>query len=216
MKDPESELLALARERPLAQGRMRLVFRHPLNPNLLVKVIRPDVIAKRWGEERQWYKMRRRYGHYVSYIRECEEYIAGWAGHGGALPFAQKIIGFVTTDLGLGLVVEAVLDEDGGLAPTLASLVKRRAISPELRAEIDSFLDDLVASNLIVADLNPTNIVRGIAPGGGHRFVVIDGLGLSTVLPFKLIPAINRASKRKRARALWKRLEHFSRLSPNP
>jgi len=191
---------------------MRLVFRHPHDRSLLIKVIRPEVIAKRWGEDRQWYKMRRRYGHYVSYVRECEEYIAGCAGHDGPLPFAQKIVGFVTTDLGLGLVMEAVLGEDGQLAPTLASLVKGREIGPQLRSEIDSFLDDLIASSLIVADLNPTNIVRGTAPGGGHRFVVIDGLGLSTVLPFKLIPAINRASKRKRARALWKRLEHFSRF----
>lgn len=216
MKTPEMELITLTGQSPLAQGRMRLVFRHPRDPGLLIKVIRPEVIAKRWGEGKQWYKMRRRYGHYISYVRECEEYIAGWAGHDGALPFAQKITGLVPTDFGLGLVVEAVLGEDGQLAPTLASLVKGRPISPELRDEINSFLEELIASNLIVADLNPTNIVRGAAPGGGHRFVVIDGLGLSTVLPFKLIPAINRASKRKRAQALWKRLERFSGLRRKP
>ena len=214
MRAPDHKPVSLAGCEAIASGRMRLVFRHPDDPALLIKVIRPEVIPKRWGPGQPWYKRRRRYRQYVSYIRECEEFIAGCAGGRRAAPFAQKITGFVETDLGLGLVMEAVLDEHGNLAPTLASLVYGKEIGDGLRAEVNEFLEELVESDLIIADLNPENIVRGAMPGGGHRFVVIDGLGMSTILPFKLIPAINRASKRKRAAALWKRLERFSRSVP--
>ncbi|MDE0836830.1 MAG: YrbL family protein [Akkermansiaceae bacterium] len=214
MRAPDHTPVSLAGHKSIAKGRMRLVYRHPEDPGLLIKVIRPEVIPQRWGEGQPWYKCRRRYRQYISFIRECEEFIAGCAGGKRAVPFAQKITGFVETDLGLGLVMEAVLDEDGNLAPTLSTLVYGKEICPKMRAELDVFLEDLIASDLILADLNPENIVRGAAPGGGHRFVVIDGLGLSTILPFKFIPAINRASKRKRARDLWKRLERFSRIQP--
>jgi hypothetical protein len=203
------QVLRLADETPVAKGRMRLVFRHPHDPTLLVKVIRPEVIDQRWGSGMPWYKKRRRYGQYISFIRETEEYIAGYAQHGGSVPFAQKIIGYVETDMGLGMVMEAALDADGNLAPTLAQLALDKIFDDGMRAELQLFSADLIESDIIVADLNPANIVRALDPEHGHHFVIIDGLGISTVLPFKRISrAINRASKRKRVEDLWKRVEH--------
>ena len=204
------QTLRLADETPVAKGRMRLVFRHPHDPSLLVKVIRPEVIDQRWGSGLPWYKKRRRYGQYISFIRETEEYIAGYAQHGGSVPFAQKITGYVETDMGLGMVMEAALDPDGGLAPTLARLAKGKMVDDTIRAELERFASALIESDIIVADLNPANIVRAYHPEFGHHFVLIDGLGVSTVLPFKRISrALNRASKRKRLAAMRERMERF-------
>jgi hypothetical protein len=212
MKGALHHALRLADETPVAQGRMRLVFRHPHDPSLLVKVIRPEVIDKRWGSGMPWYKKRRRYGQYVSFIRETEEYIAGYAQHGASVPFAQKITGYVETDMGLGMVMEAALDADGNLAPTLAQLALNKRFDEEMRAELRGFAAALIESDIIVADLNPANIVRAFTPEHGHHFVIIDGLGISTILPFKRIScAINRASKRKRVEALWERIGRFMR-----
>jgi hypothetical protein len=210
MNGPLHQTLRLADESPVAKGRMRLVFRHPHDPSLLVKVIRPEVIDQRWGSGMPWYKKRRRYGQYVSFIRETEEYIAGCAQHGSSVPFAQKITGYVETDMGLGMVMEAALDADGKLAPTLAKLALDKLFDEGMRAELHRFTEALIASDIIVADLNPANIVRAFTPEQGHHFVIIDGLGISTILPFKQISrAINRASKRKRVAALWERVGRF-------
>ena len=51
---------------PLAQGGSRLVFEHPNDADLLVKVIRPEVIEDRFGKNTKWYKKRRRLGKYIS------------------------------------------------------------------------------------------------------------------------------------------------------
>jgi hypothetical protein len=210
MTAPSTEFLHLADLEPIARGRMRLVFRHPHDPSLLIKVIRPDVIDQRWGSGQKWYKKRRRYRQYISYIRECEEYIAGYASVGHSLPFAQKITGFVETDLGLGMVMEAALDSDGNLAPTLREIATKEPFGEDVRRELDDFIRQIMESNVVVADCNPANVVRAYTPGKGHRFVLIDGLGVSTILPLKLLsPAFNRMSKRARIRGLWQKLDRI-------
>lgn len=203
-------LLRLRDVEPVARGRMRLVFRHPLDASQLIKVIRPEAIEERWGAGQPWYKKRRRFRQYISYIRECEEYIAGCARHHGGVPFAQKITGFVETDLGLGLVVQAALDHEGNLAPTLAQLVFENRFDETIRAEFEIFTRRLIESDLIVADLKPANVVRAHSAELGHHFVMIDGLGISTIVPFKAFcPALNRLSKRGRVRGLWSRIERI-------
>jgi hypothetical protein len=205
-----SGTLKLGDLKPIAQGRMRLVFRHPHDSSLLIKVIRPEVIDQRWGTGQPWYKKRRRYRQYISYIRECEEYIAGCARHGAAIPFAQKIIGFVETDFGLGMIMEAALDQNGNLAPTLRQVARDHSLDGDIRTELEHFVRQIMASDIIIADLNPGNLVRAYTREEGHHFVLIDGLGLSTIMPFKLLsPVLNRFSKRGRVMALWKRIERI-------
>lgn len=215
MSAPTTRILRLGDLEPIAKGRMRLVFQHPHDPSLLVKVIRPEAIEQRWGSGQPWYKKRRRFRQYISYIRECEEYLAGCARLAGGLPFAQKITGFAETDLGLGLIVEAALDQEGKLAPTLAQIVFERRFDATIRAELETFTRQLIESDLIVADLKPANLVRAHSTDLGHHFVMIDGLGISTILPFKLFSrALNRLSKRGRVRDLWKRLERIRDTAP--
>lgn len=188
---------------PVAQGRMRLVYEFPGNPDLLIKVIRPEVIGQRWGEGQPWYKMQRRYRHYISYMREIGEYIAIYAQYGKSLPFAQKPVGLIETDMGLGLVLEAVRDDEGRLAPSLSTLLSEKIYSPQAAEALERFIHEVLESDIIIADLHPGNIVYAYDKTQGHHFVMIDGLGLSTLFPFKAISKnLNRRSK----------LRHIERL----
>ena len=213
-----SSVLQLKDTPPITQGRMRMVYRHPEEPRLLVKVIRPDVIEQRWGSGAPWYKSRRRYRQYISYIRETEEYVAAYAQHGTSLPFAQKIVGFTETDLGLGLVMEAALDREGNLAPALPTLFKRQAFDRKVSEDLEEFLKLVVESDLIVADLNSGNIVYAYdAARDKDHFVIIDGLGVSTILPFKLLSrSFNRHSKLGRVKRLRFRIARMFKNYPQP
>ena len=202
-----NKILKLAAQQPIARGRMRNVYAHPRDPDLLIKTIRPEVISERWGEGQRWYKSKRRHGHYISYLREIDEYIATYSAHGECPGFTQKIHGLVETDLGLGLVLEAVRGPDGGLAPTLTTLLKEGSFDSEASAALEDFFVQLLDSDVIIADLHGGNLVYTGSGKSGKHFVMIDGLGLATIMPFKAISrAINRRSKLKRIEKLRLRM----------
>ncbi|RYD46921.1 MAG: hypothetical protein EOP85_06460 [Verrucomicrobiaceae bacterium] len=200
-------LLHLSHLTPIASGQMRLVFRHPGDPNLLVKVIRPDVIDARWGSGLKWYKSNRRFRQYISFVREIEEYIAVYTSHGCSVPFLQKVVGLVDTDYGLGLIVEAAVDSEGRLAPTLWKMVLEKNLHDEARAALELFFEQVLASSVVVADMHPGNLVYVETPGEPGHFVMIDGLGVSNIIPFKVISSrINRRSKVRRIERLRQRI----------
>lgn len=200
--------LALKDATPIAKGGIRLVYPFPGNPDWLIKVMKPEVASGRYGESGTWFRRNRRYGHYILFMREIREYVAACASHGGSAPFVHKITGLVDTDLGLGLVMEAARDAEGNLAPTAAKLIFEGRYDDRAAAALDQFLKDILESNVVFADLHERNIVYARGKDGQDRFVMIDGLGSSTFLPFKTWNrAINRRSKQKRIERLRKRIE---------
>lgn len=200
--------LALKDATPIAKGGVRLVYPFPGNPDLLVKVMRPEVVSGRYGERGTWFRRNRRYGPYILFMREIREYVAACTGHGGNASFVHKITGLVDTDLGLGLVMEAARDAEGNLAPTAAKLIFEGRYDENAAAALEEFLTDILESNVVFADLHERNIVYARGRDGRDRFVMIDGLGSSTFLPFKSWSrTINRRAKRKRIERLRKRIE---------
>ena len=119
---------------------------------------------------------------------------------GGAHPrYLQKIVGFAETDLGMGLVVEAVRSRDGSFAPTVATLASKGLMDGAKMKALDHFLEQVVASPAIVSDLNPFNVVYGDADPEDDHFVLIDGIGHKNLIPLERISAtINRWSKERK------------------
>jgi hypothetical protein len=202
-----SDILQLKDTPPLAKGHSRLVFQHPRQPDWLVKVIRPDVIEERWGAGAAWYKRARRYGRFISYVREVQEYVVGCAATGAGPSCFQKVIGFADTDLGLGLVTEAVRTPDGSLAPSIVNLITSGRFGAAERRSLDVFFEQLLASPIAVSDMNLGALVyTGDATIQG-RFVLIDGLGDATLLPIKRLSSyFNRRSKLGKCRHLESRI----------
>ncbi|GAA5495491.1 hypothetical protein Rhal01_01666 [Rubritalea halochordaticola] len=209
--------LILKDTQPIAKGKSRLVFQHPDEPDLIIKVMRPEVIEDRFGAGTKWYKRRRRYGKYVSYIREIQEYIAVHAKHNDDLPFLQEIIGFAKTDLGLGLVLKAIQNQDGTLSPTLAMLIKEHRLDDTILQALSTCLDQLLNCDVIVSDINLGNLVYQERDGQPSRFILIDGIGNNTPLPFKAISRrINRKSKLGRFAKLYNRIERAKKANRHP
>jgi hypothetical protein len=169
---------------PLAVGQLRKIYQHPSEPDLLIKVLRPEAIAARWSGAKRWYKRIPRALHYTGYVRELKEYISIQARAPDSNPPIARMVGIVHTDVGLGLVSEKVRDGDGAPGPTLAALYEQhRGYSPLMEQALTVFMRDLQASNVIVGDLHAWNLVYGSDSRGGPRLVLVDGFGEKNIVP---------------------------------
>jgi len=204
-----SALIELRHQEPIARGQRRYVYIHPTQPHLLIKTLRTDTPTK-------WYKSkRRRYGGYLSYLREVREQIALRASGGPHPPYVQKIIGFEDTDVGFGMVVQALMNSDGQLAPSLGKLVSAGRFDAEIAEALERFLDEIMLSPIILGDFHGNNIVYVDQPDGSKRFVLIDGYGFKTLIPLERIhPKINRIGKSRLFKKFRAHLEtHLARAA---
>lgn len=204
--------LEVSRLTLLGGGGNRTVYRHPDNPRHLIKVFRPDKAAALWGARMSLRERLRRLRQYELFSREIHEYLVAHASDPKALAFTQKIIGFVETDAGLGLVVEAVFGRDGNLAPTLATLIAENRFDGTARAALDVFIRELLASDVVISDLHWGNLVLAHTDELGDHFVMIDGLGCSNFVPLKRYSRfLNRRSKQARVRRLERKIGQQAR-----
>ena len=198
--------LKLAHRQPTAQGAQKLVFRHPDDPRVLVKVVNPRFIERRDRRDR-FYQKRRRIGHHRAFARELLEHLVSRAGHSGragACPHIQNILGIVDTDMGTALLVEAVLDEDGELAPTLRDLIREDRLEAPHREALETFLDWVLESNVLINDLSTDNLAWH--PDG--HFVMIDGLGDRAGIPVRSVSQwLNHRYKRRKIRGLREEMQ---------
>lgn len=176
-------MLLLSETTPIAAGGRRYVYRHPDDPDLLVKIIQPkhrERMAARHGKS---WKPVGRYRELTEFLREIHEHLAAVAAHGSTPPFLNEVAGVVDTDVGPGIVVRAVLGSDGELAPTLRQLIAAGTFGPREQRLFDAFIAALMASPVVVSDMRADNVV--LADGTEPRFVLIDGLGDNTLLKLK-------------------------------
>jgi len=207
-------MLELRGARTLAMGRTRWVYPHPDHEDRLIKIIRPQI-----GEEKEtrWFdgrKFRRRFGRYVSFSREINELLSAWARNRRCPPALQKIHGLVETDLGLGLVVEKLVDGNGHLAPTLDNLIAERGLDGELRRDIAALEAELDSSHIVLGELHPGNIVRANDPMTGvFRLVLVDSFGEKLLIPvLSMSRSLNRRRNRRLFTELIRDLERRSRV----
>ena len=207
-------ILRLRELQPIAIGKQRYVYAHPLDLGLIVKVPTERYVRSRAGLHGRWYKKwhkkRQRSRHNLVFLREIREHLA-LSALGAEMPHhVQTIVGFAQTDLGMGLVSRAIRDRNGALAPTLLTLLKAGRLSDEVGQRLDEFFAWLLDSPVIVGDLNVGNLVYGYEEQGGSYFVLIDGLGDKNLIPVNSMSRrINRWSKRRRIRRLKQQIASY-------
>lgn len=200
-------MLQLAQLQPLALGHQRVIYQHPHAPDLLIKTMRPESVARRWDAPGRWIKRLPRTRHYIGYLREIKEYIAAHARTDADPPLA-RIAGLAETDVGLGLVCEKVTGPDGGMAPTLFRCwLDSGGEPPWAREALEVFRDSLLRHNVIVGDLNAANVVYGSDSRGGPRLLMVDGFGEKSAIPLcSMSRRFNRHAIQRRYRRLLRDL----------
>lgn len=187
---------------PVAEGGERYVYLHPHDDKLLIKVWKDryyETLLKRYPFIHRLCRAPR----YSSLTNEVIEHIVARENE-NVSPHLQNIGGFCDTDMGLGIVVEAVMSVDGNLAPTLGTLLDEKKFSNFHHREIIKLNSWLLNSKVIIRDLSLNNIVWDEV---GGKFVIIDGVGAKPVPSLRKVFAFyNKRANKNRAIKLMKRI----------
>jgi hypothetical protein len=198
---------------PVSSGTLQHVYQHPSEPDYLIKILRLDRMRERWARKSRGLPIVRRYGLYNAWVRELKTYIElrSRSPDGEGPEFLQRHFGLTDTDLGIGLLVGKVKDRAGGLAPTLANVVRQDGFTEQLRTQFAELQAKIEALNLVTSDINANNILVGWDERHGEHLVIIEGLGDNTLIPVKtMFRFLNRASIRRhfaRTAGLLERLD---------
>lgn len=199
-------LLDLAGLPPIAAGAERLVYQHPHDPSLLVKVVDFPAMAEHLSTRplRRWRKTRQREGAYRNHIAELAEYTAAQNAAAGRwkVPMA-RLLGLAQTTMGLGLLVEKITDGKGGLAPTIEQIVRDRGLDERLARELDYFFDTLADHHIVLNDVSARNVVMGENADGETGLYLIDGFGSKQAIP---VFAYSKMLNRKRILRKYRRM----------
>ena len=186
-------LITLKNSTPLAQGGTRMVYRHPEDPGLLVKIVVPNPGRRREGLARLiiWLYPPAAYRFVDLEVKAWRRLIA----RNGALADLPlpRTMGFVQTDLGRGQITEAIPGPDGsGLALTVTELARRGPPDAVILDALNRFAARLLALNIVTRDLSPRNVVLDSRTTPPH-FVLVDGFGDKNTIPLRtLFRRINR------------------------
>lgn len=192
--EPPRFTLILAGQAPIASGGKSDVYEHPQYRDILVKVIRERRVQYRLAK---MIGRRRRFGYILDYLRCIEQQAAVWASEGDSARCLERAHGFIATDYGIGLLVNAErLGEE--LAPTLGSLVRNGQMNDSLTNKLYQFFNLLIDSPVVINDLAFENVVLSEEPDGVTRFILIDGYGDTAFIPIRSWSNwVNRRSKIK-------------------
>jgi hypothetical protein len=191
--------LTLSNVEPVASGSRHLIYGHPADRNLLIKVRRP-------APEPAWYKFHHRlYGASIGFAREIREQLLIWSRCDHHPAFLNKIIGFCETDVGIGMIVERLAGADGNLARNLAVIIRNHDFDDQMKSDLDVFLNQLRSSPLYFDDLYAANIVYGFdKKSGQYRFVLVDGIGHKMLIPLvRFLPSLEKRQKKRQIDMLY-------------
>lgn len=200
-------MIHLADSAPVASGNNSAVYRHPDEPSILVKVVRPEAVRRQkahWGFLRG---RRRRFFHLKNFMRVLEEQVAYAAAEGHPSQHLEEVVGLVDTDIGPGLAVRCETFRND-IAPTIGSLMKSRRLDRSILALLEEFFHWLERSPLVVNELGIDNLVLSDRQPGRLRIVLIDGYGENAAIPLKSwSQSLNRYDKRQKVDKFRARLK---------
>ncbi len=166
-----------------AEGSQREIYQNAEEPEVLIKVVkswcRGDHGARKPTRRRHWFRRFRRFGAYMTFRREIDEYLEQARKVNGSEAFdlpIPRILGLAHTSSGLGLMVEKIANRDGKLSPTLAQLIAAGRLTDAHLELVDRFFERCRAAHLVLMDINPGNFVISDRNGREEIFC-IDGTG---------------------------------------
>jgi len=171
-------MILLKNREPIAASGSRACYLHPEDENKVIKIVRMKTTSRK--KQTNWQEWK----HYHYLLKQH-----------GKLDFINECYGFITTDLGKGLVWQCVRDASGEISSTITNIMQ----SPDgyelekVERALGHFCEFLIEKNIQLFDLNPGNVMIRIRPDGSYQAVSADIKGryanyefipISTYIPF--------------------------------
>lgn len=178
--------LTLSQHKPIANGSSRWVYQHPERHELLVKVLRyrlSDEPVASFSELVEQLTIRHRF---ARFMREVKEYMTIANSNADPItPHLPRITGLVETDVGFGIEEDAMRTADGELGPTFTKLARSKQLTLDHARALEQFLINVMASPVVVGDMNGKNLVFTETAANGYLCSLVDGLGDSRFIPLQ-------------------------------
>jgi hypothetical protein len=198
---------------PFASGYNRHCYRHPQDPALCLKVLRPENIEARF-QRQSWPKKalgRGRINDNQQEIRAHRQRALKKLLDSGREDLAwahlPRFYGSTDTSLGPANVSDFLANEDGTPAQTLEQYLQERGFDQPAKAAAARFCNWLLETGILTRNLLPHNLVICQRLGQPELFLV-DGLGAPSV-PNRLaaLPAWRRRYINRRIRRFYLRID---------
>lgn len=204
-----ASLIQLAGAEPFGVGGRRSCYVHPTDPSKCVKIARTDeratIRAKKTLLPSHW---RRKYDNNADELKQLTDLFSRIGPT--ASEHLPRCYGMQDTDLGPGLVMDLVRDDDGKISRSL-----RELLSGEYPPEtFDQAFDDLgrflIRHVVLTRSILDHNLAAQERADGSWRLVMIDGYGDRAWLPVaRWSRSIGRSKIRRRLDEAAERFQTF-------
>ncbi len=145
----------ISKKNYIAEGSQRLVYQHPDNPNLCIKISKTD------SNEH--------------YIKREIKYTNKYTSRFKFLPLYH---GSINTNLGVGHVFDLVCNSDGAVSSTLLK-EKHLFSSDQLAEKLRTLYELLLSNDIVLSDIHLENILVKKIDGSDEELWLVDGVGNS-------------------------------------
>ncbi|WP_108815589.1 YrbL family protein [Loktanella sp. Alg231-35] len=184
-------MLTLNTADQIAAGVQRAVYLHPHDSTKLVKVLKQshdmptrrnfNGVMDRLAPSTRLRQVRKEYQEYLRVMLQHPE-------PDFHAPFSH-MLGFATTNLGLGCITERVSEPDGSLGETIGKKAKSGALTDDDIGLLNDTISRIYRYNLRASDMNAKNFVIGHRDNGSgpgpRECVLVDGFGDIHAIPVR-------------------------------
>lgn len=179
------EYIELNKSDYIGKGNCRHVFLYPGDSSKCIKVAFKETLIYRRSQEKNFFKKILKpflFLYNENYI-DIKLYKKLKNKNPIIWDYIPKFYGSVKTNLGDGIVVEYLADENNCVLPTVCEWIKTYGYSEELKKAIDDVWKVIIDNLIMVRCPHADNFLVKKMSSGGLKLFLVDGIGNGNLIP---------------------------------
>jgi hypothetical protein len=193
----------------IGEGSHRATYRHPDDPALCLKVVKPGTLEIRRRNNRKWYKRLRPVESFDETDKDLKAY-GRLKPDSDVFKHIPRFYRMVETSHGPAMLLERITNEDGSPSRPLKFYLEQTGSHAQLRSAILTLGNHLIACAFVIRDFHIKDVMVSERSDGTLRLYVVDGFGASELIPFSRIRYFARRTATRRVQRFYdKIMRHY-------